>query len=143
MVLYSMQKRHVSPFYDARLLLGTGGNQLKEKNKTKGDPVITRKPPEKEFGSMIAYFVSSALDPRLSSVASSASSFGARPTGDHAAATPAATRPAMTVGAPSAEFDRDRIDLDRLRDSGVAAPDPNLSSIVGVCGGGSNELERE
>lgn len=65
---------------------------------------------------------------------SSFSSADARPTGDHPAATPAATMPAMTVGAPSAELDRDRFDFDRARDSGVANGDPKLSSLVGVCG---------
>ena len=61
--------------------------------------------------------------------------------GDQPAATPAATIPAMTVGAPSAELDLDLIDRDRLRDSGDAAPttgaaptDPKLSSLFGVCG---------
>lgn len=45
-------KRLVSPFYDARLLLArTGGNQLKEKNKTKRrtDAMITKKPPCKKL----------------------------------------------------------------------------------------------
>jgi hypothetical protein len=53
--------------------------------------------------------------------------------GDHPAATPAATMPAMTVGAPSAELDRDLIDLDLLRVSGVGGSiEPKLSSRVGV-----------
>ena len=62
------------------------------------------------------------------------SSAEARPIGEHPAATPAATMPAMTVGAPSAEFNRDRFDFDRARDSGVANGDPKPSSLVGVCG---------
>ena len=45
------------------------------------------------------------------------------------AATPAATRPAMTVGAPRAELLRDRMERDRWRESGVgAAAEPTLSS---------------
>lgn len=52
--------------------------------------------------------------------------------------------PAITVGAPRAELDRDLIDLDRFRESGVGAGEGalKLSSRVGVCGA-LIELDRE
>lgn len=50
--------------------------------------------------------------------------------------------PAITVGAPKAELDRDRVDLDRALESGVGTGDGKLSSRVGVCGS-RTELERE
>lgn len=56
------------------------------------------------------------------------------------AATPAATIPAMTVGAPRAELERDLVDF--RRDSGVATGVLKPSSCVGVCGG-FTELDRE
>lgn len=48
----------------------------------------------------------------------------------------------MTVGAPNAELDRDRLDLDLARESGVGHGDPKLSSRVGVCGA-YTEFDRE
>lgn len=56
--------------------------------------------------------------------------------GDQPAATLPAIMPAITVGAPRAELERDLIDLERLRESGVGAGDgaPKLSSRVGVRG---------
>lgn len=64
--------------------------------------------------------------------------------GDQPAATLPAIIPAITVGAPNAEFDRDLIDLDRFRESGVGAGEGELklSSRVGVCGT-LIELDRE
>lgn len=50
--------------------------------------------------------------------------------------------PAITVGAPKAELDRDLFDLDRALESGVAAGVGELSSPTGVCGS-LIELERE
>jgi hypothetical protein len=52
--------------------------------------------------------------------------------------------PAITVGAPKAELERDLVDLDRRRESGVGAGDgaPKLSALVGVCGA-RIELDRE
>lgn len=48
----------------------------------------------------------------------------------------------MTVGAPSAEFDRDRFERDLVRDSGVGGMSPMLSSLGGVRGAW-RELSRE
>lgn len=72
----------------------------------------------------------------------SLSSADGRPIGDHPAATPAATIPAMTVGAPRAELERDRADRERCRDTGVATRDGKLSSRPGVSVV-STELDRE
>lgn len=69
-------------------------------------------------------------------------------TGDHPAAILPAIMPAMTVGAPSAELERDLIERERLRESGVGvgAIEPTLSSRTGVEGGNGlfdTELDRE
>ena len=74
---------------------------------------------------------------RRSSPSSAVRGFGCHP-----AATPAATIPAMTVGAPNAEFDLDRNDLVRGR-SGVFIGLPTVSSWVGVCGVLTIELDLE
>lgn len=48
-----------------------------------------------------------------------------RAIGCHPAATPAATIPTITVGAPSALLDRDRVDRGLLPELGVAIGDPS------------------
>ena len=76
----------------------------------------------------------------------SLSSADGRPMGAHPAATPAATIPAMTVGAPRAELERDRVDrVDRERccEMGVATREGKLSSRPCVSDEALKELDRE
>ena len=47
----------------------------------------------------------------------------------------------MTVGAPSAEFDLDLVDLDRRRDSGVVGPDSTTVPPLAGEGGGWSESD--